>query len=225
MNHHLYLSFICKGTRVYIIKPCLSLRDVQAIFHQYSGMILDVNILYSDDLESWVNNDSLHGVELDLSEKILPSFQFAQMQKIHAKSLSRSCESRFFLFQCIYEYVSLTSPNLFGHRRIIEVTSLSRASCLNVAYAEMASSANLNCEINFFNTDFNFMGSTRLLSIAAIAPVGTELFNCHAILFDKRVPFESTTLPPLSKRLQRRLFEEIQLVNINRMNNGLSFLR
>ena len=224
MNHHLYLSLVCNGIRIYKIEPCLSLRNVQTIFHQYSGRIFDANVLYGDELESWVNNDSLHGVELDLSEKILSLSQSAHMKRCVSAS-SRGWKSQVFLFQCVYEYVSPTSPSLFGRRRIIEVTSLSRASCLDVAYSEMGSSANMNCEINFFSTDFNFMGNTRLLSIVAIAPVSMRVFNGHSVFFNKRVALGATALPPLSRRLQRRLFEEIQLVNMNRMNNGLSFLR
>ena len=217
-RHSLYLSVCKNNIRRYYLMPCKSRADVHRYLFEHKGALIDANVVYSDDVETWRSEMFRERVDLDLSERLI-DVELANCKEHPLKDIDRVDSVHEYLGRCAYQYMSVDTT----HNSFIEIISMVRAQSTADAYEQLHHSGSILMEMNYFDADFGYAGKTFFLGVKFVHRILNRLPS-YACLCEEECCDQDWKGEILDDDSLNELFEDIVRVDDNRHRAGLPSL-
>ncbi len=217
-----YITIDDDNVRRYSLEPCCDFRQIEERVNNASLSILDVNIVYGDEILDRNAFVEGKGYVLSLMERPILIEDACDNSKSVVSSFGRNCNSNTSFSSCymgrgIFGFVKNVKDGTAG---IIEDIECVYADSYESALREFEIFWKLLSDTNYFSDDFPFDGRTLFYGIKSVLPIGGCLLEGFH-LEEQVMPDEATLNIPLTMKERKDILHELIQIDKRRQDRNM----
>ena len=226
MDAMVFYVTINGNVRRYSLEPCRNFSQVVDILNNMNLLILDVSIVYGDEILDWKGFMEGSGYVLSLMERPILIEDACDNSKSVVSSFGRNCNSNTSFSSCymgrgIFGFVKNVKDGTAG---IIEDIECVYADSYESALREFEIFWKLLSDTNYFSDDFPFDGRTLFYGIKSVLPIGGCLLEGFHL--EEQVMSDEVVLNiPLRRKERTEILFELEQVDNKRRECNMSHLQ
>ncbi len=226
MDPMVFYVTINGNVRRYSLEPCRNFSQVVDILNNMNLLILDVSIVYGDEILDWKGFMEGSGYVLSLMERPILIGDACAKGKSGFPSVGRNSNLRntlssFYMGRGLFGFSKRGEDGVAG---IIEDIECVYADSYESASREFVQTWKLLSDTNYFSDDFPFDGRTLFYGIKSVLPIGGCLLEGFHL--EEQVMSDEVVLNiPLRRKERTEILFELEQVDNKRRECNMSHLQ